>query len=61
MGRVELRSIVWIVGTAVYQVQRVRESSDQKVEAENLGGMTTAPPERRVERKALCVGGREEE
>lgn len=46
-----------MVGTAVYQVQRVRDSSDQKVEAENLGGMTTHPPESSVDRKALHRGG----
>lgn len=43
----EERRIWWIVGTAVYHVQEVDVYSDQKDPAENLGGMTTEPLERR--------------
>ena len=42
----------WIVGTAEYQVPEFSCAMSQKVEAENLNGITSDPPEFRVESAA---------
>jgi len=51
LGLGELSRIVWIVGTAVYQVHLVLEKSFQKRDAPNLSGMTIEPVERKGARR----------
>lgn len=42
-----VKRMLWIVGTAVYQVHLVDAKSCQKRPAENFPGMTTLPLDRR--------------